>query len=196
MFGAIAIWFSGVSRLKYKNHQVRWRQWGGKRPAGNWHPPNLRGRTCRSDASSLYLSCDALSSGQQFPIATELFAHPMSIYWRDRLFSKMHYPSSHASSPKGDPTADILNTASVQRRPAYLQGNPNRPSTTWLLPAIWVDLEFAMGSICETQVQSFRIPTGARRSPTRAVVRGALQQGGSSGSARRTRRLTYSRAKR
>src|ERR1700758_2859787 len=41
-------------------------------------------------------SCDALSSGQQFPIATDLFAHPMSIYWRDRLFSKMHCPSSHA----------------------------------------------------------------------------------------------------
>jgi hypothetical protein len=44
-------------------------------------------------------SCDALSSGQQFPTATDLFAHPMSIYWRDRLFSKMHYPSSHAGSP-------------------------------------------------------------------------------------------------
>jgi hypothetical protein len=42
------------SRLKYKSHEVRWRQWGGKRPAGKWHPPNLRGRTCRSDASSLY----------------------------------------------------------------------------------------------------------------------------------------------
>ena len=65
-------------------------------------------------------SCDALSSGQQFPIATDLFAHPMSIYWRDRLFSKMHYPSSHAGSPKRGPTADILNTASVQRKPAYL----------------------------------------------------------------------------
>ena len=43
--------------------------------------------------------CDALSSGQQFPIAADLFAHPMPIYWRDRLFSKMHYPSSHAGSP-------------------------------------------------------------------------------------------------
>src|SRR5262249_21957497 len=41
-------------------------------------------------------SCDALFSGQQFPIATDLFAHPMPIYWCDRLFSKMHYPSSHA----------------------------------------------------------------------------------------------------
>jgi uncharacterized OsmC-like protein len=50
--------FSGAvkrSRLKYKSHQVRCHQWGGKRPAGKWHPPNLRGRTCRSDASSLYL---------------------------------------------------------------------------------------------------------------------------------------------
>jgi hypothetical protein len=31
--------FSGAvkrSRLKYKSHQVRWRQWGGKRPAGKW----------------------------------------------------------------------------------------------------------------------------------------------------------------
>jgi hypothetical protein len=44
-------------------------------------------------------SCDALSSGQQFPIATGLFAHPMPIYWRDRLFSKVHYPSSHAGAP-------------------------------------------------------------------------------------------------
>jgi hypothetical protein len=35
-------------------------------------------------------SCDTLSSGQQFPVATDLFAHPMSIYWRDRLFSKKH----------------------------------------------------------------------------------------------------------
>src|SRR6185312_17571433 len=40
------------------------------------------------------------------------------------------------------------------------------------------------------------MPTGARRSPTRAVVRGAPQQGGNSGSARRTRRLTYSGARR
>ena len=50
--------FSGAvirSRLKYKSHHVRWRQWGGKRRGGKWHPPNLRGRTCRSDASSLYL---------------------------------------------------------------------------------------------------------------------------------------------
>jgi hypothetical protein len=39
-------------------------------------------------------SCDPLSSRQQFPIAADLFAHPMSIYRRDRLFSKMHYPSS------------------------------------------------------------------------------------------------------
>src|SRR5215472_5574936 len=30
-------------------------------------------------------SCDALSSRQEFPIATDLFAHPMSIYWRDGL---------------------------------------------------------------------------------------------------------------
>jgi hypothetical protein len=35
-------------------------------------------------------SCDTLSSGQQFSIATDLFAHPMSIYWRDWLFSKTH----------------------------------------------------------------------------------------------------------
>jgi hypothetical protein len=39
-------------------------------------------------------SCDSLSSGQQFPIAADLFAHPMSIYRRDRLFSKIHYSSS------------------------------------------------------------------------------------------------------
>jgi hypothetical protein len=44
-------------------------------------------------------SCDPLSSGQQFPIAAELLAHPMSIYRRDRLFTKLHYPSSHAGSP-------------------------------------------------------------------------------------------------
>jgi hypothetical protein len=42
----------------------------------------------------------------------------------------------------------------------------------------------------------FTISTGARRSPTRAVVRAARQQGGNSGSARRTRRLTYSGARR
>jgi hypothetical protein len=36
-------------------------------------------------------SCDALSSGG---IATDLFAHPASIYWRDWLFSK-----AHSSSP-------------------------------------------------------------------------------------------------
>jgi hypothetical protein len=53
-------------------------------------------------------SCDALSSGQQFPITTDLFAHPMSIYWRDRLFSKMHYPSSHAGSPKTRPDSRHL----------------------------------------------------------------------------------------
>jgi hypothetical protein len=49
--------FSGAvkrSRLKYKSRQVQWRQWGGKRPADKWHPPNLRGRTCRSGASSVY----------------------------------------------------------------------------------------------------------------------------------------------
>src|SRR6478672_9357303 len=69
------------------------------------------------------------SSGQQFPVATDLLSHPMSIYWRDRLFSKMHFPSSHAGSPKRDPTADILNTASVQRRPRLFSGNANRPST-------------------------------------------------------------------
>src|SRR4029077_19210430 len=28
--------------------------------------------------------------GQQFPIAADLFAHPMPIYWCDRLFAKMH----------------------------------------------------------------------------------------------------------
>jgi hypothetical protein len=39
-------------------------------------------------------SCDALSSGEQFSIAADLFAHPMSIYWRNRLFSKTHSPSS------------------------------------------------------------------------------------------------------
>src|SRR5262245_4744837 len=45
-------------------------------------------------------SCDPLSSGQQFPIAAELLAHPMSIYRRDdRLFTTLHYPSSHAGSP-------------------------------------------------------------------------------------------------
>src|SRR4029077_7374303 len=44
-------------------------------------------------------SCDALASGQQFPISTDLFAHPMPIHWCDRLFSKMHYPSSHADLP-------------------------------------------------------------------------------------------------
>ena len=41
-------------------------------------------------------SCDALSRGEQFSIATDLFAHPASIYWRDWLFSKKHHPSSHA----------------------------------------------------------------------------------------------------
>jgi hypothetical protein len=45
-------------------------------------------------------SCDALSSAQQFSIAADLFAHPVSIYWDDRLFSKMHYASSHAGAPK------------------------------------------------------------------------------------------------
>jgi hypothetical protein len=39
-------------------------------------------------------SCDALSSGEQFSIAADLFTHPVSIYWRDRLFSKTHSPSS------------------------------------------------------------------------------------------------------
>jgi hypothetical protein len=36
------------SGLKYKSHQVRWRQWGGERPAGMWHLPSLRGRSCRN----------------------------------------------------------------------------------------------------------------------------------------------------
>src|SRR5215470_15717208 len=63
----------------------------------------------------------------------------MSIYWGDRLFSKMHYPSSNAGSLKRDPTADILNRASVQRKLAYLQGNANRPSTTWLLSCTFID---------------------------------------------------------
>jgi hypothetical protein len=35
-------------------------------------------------------SSDALSHGEEFSIATDLFAHPAPIYWRDRLFSKMH----------------------------------------------------------------------------------------------------------
>jgi len=39
-------------------------------------------------------SCDALSSGEQFSIAADLFTHPVSIYWRDRLLSKTHSPSS------------------------------------------------------------------------------------------------------
>jgi hypothetical protein len=52
-------------------------------------------------------SCDTLSSGQQFPIATDLLAHPMSIYWRDRLFSKMHYTSLPVGLTGSDPTVDI-----------------------------------------------------------------------------------------
>ena len=43
-------------------------------------------------------SCDALSRGEQFSIATDLCADPASIYWRDWLFSKKHYPSSHTCS--------------------------------------------------------------------------------------------------
>src|ERR1700745_1438579 len=81
-------------------------------------------------------SCDALSSGQQFPIATDLFAHPMSIYWRDRLFSKMHYPSSHAGSPKRDPTADILNRCGF-RKPqirAYRWCSPPRIGCAIMCP--------------------------------------------------------------
>jgi hypothetical protein len=38
----------------------------------------------------------------------------MPIYCCDRLFSKMHYPSSHA---KGDLTTDIFNTASSNGSP-------------------------------------------------------------------------------
>jgi hypothetical protein len=34
----------------------------------------------------------ALSSGQHFPIATDLFAHPMSIYWRDGSSRKCIIP--------------------------------------------------------------------------------------------------------
>jgi len=71
-------------------------------------------------------SCDALSSGEQFPIATDLFAHPMPIYWRDRLFSKMHYPSSHA----GSPIATQQQTSGTKHRPTKAP-----PSTTWLSQA-------------------------------------------------------------
>src|SRR5262245_34875140 len=41
-------------------------------------------------------SCDALSSGKQFSVTIDLFAHPASIYRCDRLFSKKHYASSRA----------------------------------------------------------------------------------------------------
>jgi hypothetical protein len=44
-------------------------------------------------------SCDSLSSGEQFSITADLFAHPMSIYWRDRLFSKTHSLLLPACSP-------------------------------------------------------------------------------------------------
>ena len=42
------------SSLRYKSRQVRWHQWAGKRPGDKSCPPNLRGRICRSDASSVY----------------------------------------------------------------------------------------------------------------------------------------------
>ena len=42
------------SSLRYKSRQVRWHQWAGKRPADKSCPPNLRGRICRSDVSSVY----------------------------------------------------------------------------------------------------------------------------------------------
>src|SRR5262245_3211249 len=96
--------FSGAvkrSRLKYKSPRVRWRQSGGKRPAGKWHPPKSSWphlpQRCFQRVLNLVIQ---LSSGQQFPITTDLFAHPMSIYWLDRLFSKMHYASSNAGAPK------------------------------------------------------------------------------------------------
>jgi hypothetical protein len=56
-------------------------------------------------------SCDALSRGEQFSIATDLFAHPAPIYWRDRLFSKKHYPSSHACIPIAFRTVNLSEIA-------------------------------------------------------------------------------------
>jgi hypothetical protein len=40
--------------FRYRSRQVRWHQPAGKRLAGKWHLPNLRGRTCRNDASTVY----------------------------------------------------------------------------------------------------------------------------------------------
>jgi hypothetical protein len=44
---------STIGSLRYRSRQVRWHQWAGKRPADKSRPPNLRGRICRSDASSV-----------------------------------------------------------------------------------------------------------------------------------------------
>jgi hypothetical protein len=80
--------------FRYRSRQVRWHQSGGKRPEGNGIRPIFVAALAAAMLPACTQSCDTLSSGQQFPIATDLFAHPMSIYWRDRLFSKMHYTSS------------------------------------------------------------------------------------------------------
>jgi hypothetical protein len=66
-------------------------------------------------------SCDALSRGEQFSIATDLFAHPASIYWRDWLFSKKHHPSSHACSPIAIDSRHVAGR--VDRRPYAEVGN-------------------------------------------------------------------------
>jgi hypothetical protein len=51
-----ACWCATLSDqlFRCKSRQVRSHQQAGKRPADKWHPPNLRARTYRSDASNVY----------------------------------------------------------------------------------------------------------------------------------------------
>ena len=155
-------------------------------------------------------SCDPLSSGQQFPIATDPFAHPMSIYWGDRLFSKMHYPSSHAGSPVTTRQRHLeQGVRPTEAPPTFKEERIDRPrhgclpEHSLMLREYGVDLllvdrgrSITASEQLKSSPRSFSMPTGARRSRARAAVRAARQQGGNSGSAQRTRRLTYSGAKR